>query len=339
MPRHARIDAPGALHHIIGRGVNRQEIFSGDDDYTLFIERLSLLIKETHTRCFAWALMTNHFHLLLKTGNISISALMKRLLTYYAVNYNRRHSRVGHLFQNRFKSILCQEGPYLLELVRYIHLNPLRAEIVADYPSLAKHPYCGHGVILGRKKNNWQDTQYVLALFGSNQADAKRNYRDFVRKGIDMGKRPDLTGGGLLRSQGGWIGLKANRRAGDYQKGDERILGDGDFVNEVLVTAQERMENKYRLVAEGYDFEALLKRVAQITGIKPEQILAANRNRSRICARSILCFWATDQLGITQTRLSQIFNQTQSAISHAVRRGKALVEKNGYSMMETRGDK
>lgn len=334
MPRQARIDASGALHHIICRGIDRKKIFSQNDDYTLFLERLSLLLKETHTRCFAWALMTNHFHLLLRTGNVPISKLMKRLLTFYAVNYNRRHRRVGHLFQNRFKSVLCQEGPYLLELVRYIHLNPLRAKIVADYPALAKHPYCGHGVILGRQKNEWQDTQYILGLFGSNVSDAKRRYREFVRKGIDMGKRPDLTGGGLLRSQGGWSGLKANRRAKDYQKGDERILGDGDFVNEVLAQAQEKMENKYRLAAEGYDFEKLLNRVSQITRLKPEQILDAQRNKARTNARSIICFWATDQLGMTQSRLSQIFNQTQSAISHAVRRGREMVEKNGYVMRE-----
>jgi REP element-mobilizing transposase RayT len=334
MPRKARIDAPGALHHVICRGINRRKIFSEKADYTLFTERLSMLLKETQTRCFAWALMTNHFHLLLRTGNVSVSQLMKRLLTYYAVNYNRRHRRVGHLFQNRFKSILCQEGTYLLELVRYIHLNPLRAKIVTDYPALGRHRYCGHGVILGRQKNDWQDTQYVLGLFGSNESNAKRRYREFVRKGIDMGKRPDLTGGGLLRSQGGWAGLKANRRAGDYQKGDERILGDGDFVNEVLAKAQEQMENRYRLAAEGFDFERLLDRVSQLTDLTPEQILDTQRTRVRTNARSILCYWATDQLGLAQSQLSQIFKKTQSAISHAVRRGRDMVEKNGYVMRE-----
>ncbi len=334
MPRQARIDAPGALHHIICRGINRQRIFSEDGDYTLFTERLGTLIKESHTRCFAWALMTNHFHLLLRTGNVSISDLMKRLLTYYAVHYNRRHRRVGHLFQNRFKSILCQQGPYLLELVRYIHLNPLRAQIVADYPSLARYPHCGHGAILGLQENDWHDTQYVLGLFGSNAADAKGRYREFVRKGIGMGKRPDLTGGGLLRSQGGWDGLKVNRRAGDYQKGDERILGDGDFVSEVLAQAQERMENRCRLAAEGYDFEKLLRRVSQITQITPQQILDTQRDRARTNARSILCYWATDQLGITQSRLSDILKLTQSAISHAVRRGRGLVAKNGFVMRQ-----
>ncbi len=149
-----------------------------------------------------------------------------------------------------------------------------------------------------------------------------------------MRKRPDLTGGGLLRSQGGWSGLKANRRAGDYQKGDERILGDGDFVKEVLAQAEERMQESYRLAAEGYDFERLLKRVSQITHLEPKQILDGQRDRARTNARSVLCYWATFHLGISQSQLSQIFNLTQPAVSHAVRRGRTVVQQNGYVMGE-----
>ena len=169
MPRKARIDASGALHHVIGRGINRQEIFSDKTDYLNFLERLGDLLVETKTSCYAWALIPNHFHLLLRTGNAPVSIFMKRLLTGYAVNYNRRHQRFGHLFQNRYKSILCQEDTYLLELVRYIHLNPLRAKIVADYKSLGRHSFCGHIVILGRRRNDWQDTYYILRLFGDKE--------------------------------------------------------------------------------------------------------------------------------------------------------------------------
>jgi putative transposase len=112
-----------------------------------------------------------------------------------------------------------------------------------------------------------------LKLFGAKESESQRNYLKFIRKGIAIGERPDLTGAGLVRSQGGWSGLKANRRAGDYQKGDDRILSDGDFVKEVLAQAEERMQKSYRLAAEGYDFERLLKRVSQITHLEPKQIL------------------------------------------------------------------
>ena len=122
MPRQARIDATGALHHIIARGIERRPIFKDDGDRNDFLHRLGTVLTDTRTGCYAWALIPNHFHLLLRTGDVSISTVMRRLLAGYAVSFNRRHHRSGHLFQNRFKSVLCQEEPYLQELVRYIHL-------------------------------------------------------------------------------------------------------------------------------------------------------------------------------------------------------------------------
>jgi putative transposase len=129
MPRRARIDAAGALQHIICRGIQRCRIYRDDSDRQDFLGRLGQILRETRTPCYAWALMPNHFHLL-RTGNVPISSVMKRLLTGYAVRFNRRHRRCGHLFQNRYKFILCQEDAYLLELVCYIHLNPLRVSMV-----------------------------------------------------------------------------------------------------------------------------------------------------------------------------------------------------------------
>ncbi len=123
MPRKSRIDASGALHHIIGRGIERSRIFENNADRENFLARLEDILKETGTACYAWALIPNHFHLLLRTGAVPISTIMRRLLTGYALWYNRRHQRHGHLFQNRYKSILCQEDSYLLELMRYIHLH------------------------------------------------------------------------------------------------------------------------------------------------------------------------------------------------------------------------
>jgi len=136
MPRQSRIDAPGALHHIMVRGIDRNRIFHDDKDREDFIGRFSGLVQETRTRCFAWALMNNHVHLLLRTGAVAITSIMRRLLTGYAITFNRRHRRNGHLFHNRYQSILCEQDPYLKQLVAYIHLNPLRAGIEADVSSL-----------------------------------------------------------------------------------------------------------------------------------------------------------------------------------------------------------
>ncbi len=332
MPRQSRIDAAGALHHVICRGINRQRIFTDENDYSMFLKRLGDLLLETKTSCFAWALLPNHFHLLLRTGAAPLSTLMKRLLTGYAVTFNRRHARHGHLFQNRYKSILCQEESYLLELVRYIHLNPLRANLVPEYRSLASYPYCGHGVLMGRRNAEWQDRNYVLGLFADSEHLARRQYSRFVRDGIAQGRRPDLTGGGLLRSHGGWTGLKALREAGDYQKGDERILGDGAFVTDVLERAEETFREKDRLRARGYDLDKLIMQVAELTRLTPEELLDSLRDARRTKARSILCYWATEKLDIPQTQLAQLLRRTQAAISYAVRRGKVIVEERSYQI-------
>ena len=165
MPRKARIDAPGALHHIIVRGIERRKIFYDDQDRNNFLERLGVVLTETGAPCFAWALIPNHVHLLMRTGLTPIATVMQRLLTGYAVSFNHRHRRHGHLFQNRYKSILCQEDLYLLELVRYIHLNPLRARLVKDLKDLDKYPYCGHNVLMGKRKRDWQDADYILKFY------------------------------------------------------------------------------------------------------------------------------------------------------------------------------
>jgi len=163
MPRKARIDASGALHHLIVRGIERRKIFQDDQDRDQFLDRLGNILTETGTACYAWALLANHAHLLLRTGRVPISTVMRRFLTGYAVTYNRRHHRHGQLFQNRYKSILCQEELYLLELVRYIHLNPLRAKVVSDLMGLDEYAYSGHSVLVGRRKNDWQAADYVLS--------------------------------------------------------------------------------------------------------------------------------------------------------------------------------
>jgi REP element-mobilizing transposase RayT len=326
MPRKSRIDAAGAVHHVIARGINKADIFSDEADYKSFLNRLGSVLTGTKTACFAWALMSNHFHLLLRTGNTPVSVVMRRLLTGYAVNFNRKHKRFGHLFQNRYKSVLCQEDIYLKELVRYIHLNPLRADMVSDYRSLGRYYYCGHGVMLGHFKNDWQDTEYVLNLFGKDTRSGRRNYSEFVRKAVDQGRRPELAGGGLLRSQGGWTGVKALRKGGDYQKGDERILGNGDFVTSVLSQANESMARKYHLKAKGYDLKDLIEKVAGVTGITSDEIIRSGRKRKTSSARDLLCYWATEYLNVKQRELAGLLNITQSAVSMAAGRGRIRAE-------------
>ena len=334
MPRKARIDAPGALHHIIVRGIDRCAIFGDDNDYDQYLERLELVLTETETPCYAWALIPNHFHLLLKTGLTSLSSVMRRLLTGHAVYFNRRHHRHGHLFQNRYKSILCQEDTYMRELVRYIHLNPLRAGLVEDMKALDNYPYCGHNALIKNVKRNWQHVDYVLRFFGKRKVEARKNYRTFVAKGVGQGQRPELTGGGLLRSVGGWTALAALRRGKDWVKSDERILGDSDFVSAVLRHADEQLENSYRLKIEGFGLDDIAKRVAQVLDLPLEKVWEKNRRPHVVQARSLLCYWTAKNLGMSMTEIANRLGLTQPAVSIAARRGEEIATQNGYSLFD-----
>ncbi len=225
MPRQARIDFPGALHHVMARGIERRLIFADDDDREALLDRLAYALQRTSTPCYAWALMPNHFHLLLATGKRPVFKVLHSVLFRYASYFNRTHRRSGHLFQNRYKSVLCERDQYFRELVRYIHLNPIRARLVSDMRGLDHYPWSGHAVLMGEREAPWQDAETVLSLFGDREEPARRAYRQFVQDGFTQGRRPELTGGGLLRSLGGWRGVLAAKREGRPEPGDERILG------------------------------------------------------------------------------------------------------------------
>ena len=332
MPRKARIDAPGALHHIIMRRIERRKIFLDDDDRDNFLERLAGIVSDTNTLCFAWALIPNHVHLLLRTGNAPIANVMQRLLTGYAVSFNRRQKRSGHLFQNRYKSILCEQEPYLLELVRYIHLNPLRAGLVQDFNRLDKYPYCGHSAIMGKVKRPWQNVDDVIKRFAKTRRDAIRRYRDFVNKGIAAGRRPELMGGGLVRSAGGRSAAKLLRAKLPSVKGDERILGSGDFVEQVLREAGENLERKYAIRAGTYGFGWLVGRVAEALGIQPEDVLAPGRYKEAVRARSLLCYWGTRELGMTTVELAERLGLSQPSVSQSAKRGRKIVMESGLRL-------
>jgi REP element-mobilizing transposase RayT len=338
MPRKARIDAAGALHHIICRGIERRKIFWVDFDRDDFLERLETVLVESETPCYAWALMPNHFHLLLRTGNAPIFKVMSRLLSGYAGSFNRRHRRSGHLFQNRYKSILCQEDSYLLELVRYIHLNPLRSELAVTMDALDRYRFSGHSKLMGHHDNAWQDVNTVLKLFGKRTSSARKAYRAYVEEGISLGKRPELIGGGLIRSMGGWGAVKSLRRLREHVKGDERILGDSDFVDSVLSEQNERLERRYAIQSQGYDFQAVVRRVGEIFELKPEVVLSAGKQPVRVEARSVACYWAVRELGMTTVEVSRRLGITQSAVTKAVYRGEKLANDNGFKMISDKNE-
>lgn len=303
MPRQARLDVPGALHHIMVRGANQSALFEDEQDRARFLERLGEKVTEARASVYAWALMDTHAHILFKSGQEGISAVMRKLLTWYAQYYNRRHRRRGHLFENRYKSILCDEDHYLLPLIRYIHLNPVRAGVIKVLKKLDSYPWSGHSTIMEKTRHDWMDTAYVLSLFANRKRAARSAYRTFIAEGMGMGRIPELTGGGLIRSKGGWSQVLSARRKGQAEESDERILGSGDFVNAILKEAEEKTRAQLKL-----------------RRIRPRELESGSRRRKVCVVRAAIGKRGLDELGLSMAEIARHVGVSTSSIARAVAR-------------------
>ncbi len=313
MPRIARIDAPGVLHHVIGRGIEQRDIFLKDDDRHDFINRIGQLAQSGAFRVAAWSFLRNHFHLLCTTGDLPLSVSMHRLLTGYVVAFNKRHRRHGYLFQNRFKSIVCQEEPYFMELVRYIHLNPLRAGEVPNLHALENHPFAGHSAVLGRIERSWQDVGQVLTRFGpESPVDA---YREFVAAGAGMGRRPELVGGGLVRSAGGWSAVKALRRRSTKVAHDERILGDSQFVAETIQRADLNLRKRLKLGVSRPEIAGVCRKVCRKFDVSEGELCSGSRRQQVVAARAALSWVAVRELGYSGAEVARFLGVTNSCVT------------------------
>ena len=156
----------------------------------------------------------------------------------------------------------------------------------------------------------------------------------FVQQGIQLGKRPDLIGGGLIRSAGGWAVVKQLRRANAHQKGDERILGDGQYVQDVINQAAETLDRQYRLKAQGMDIEQVARRVAQIMDMSIKEVWSRGKYRRIVKVRSLLCYWAVRKLGISMASLSRRLHTSLAAVSQSVQRGENLAKENHYHLIQ-----
>ncbi len=316
MPRQPRLDAPGVLHHVMARGIERTRIFRDDRDRDKFVERLSGLVERKAFLLYAWVLIPNHFHLLLRTAKLPLSRAMRRLMTGHAVGFNRRHRRAGHLFQNRYKSIVCEDEPYFLELVRYLHLNPVRAGLAKNLKELEAYPYSGHAALVGRLSRPWQDVDEVLSRFGTRRKQAIRGYREFVADGLDQGRRPDLMGGGLIRSVGGWQAVKELRRGREAFVADERVLGSSEFVENLLREAEECPQRR----AEAVGVSTLGTRICRDMGVPWEAVVGRSRQHKAAKARAILAYVWVHCLGGSGCQLARSLAVSSPSISVAVRR-------------------
>ena len=320
MPRQARLDVPGALHHIMVRGIDKSKIFRDDEDKARFLERLGQNVEEGKSAVYAWALMDNHVHILFKSGKDGISTVMRKLLTWYAQYFNRRHRRTGHLFENRYKSILCDEDNYLLALIRYIHLNPVRANLVTTLEQLDRYPWSGHRSVIGKTKHPWMDVDRVLTEFGSTGRKAMKEYQRFMQEGLGQGRLAELTGGGLIRSKGGWSQVLSARRSGQKEEYDERVLGSGDFVNAILREAEEKARRQLKLRRRGKTLAKIVEEECKKERISPNELKGGGRRRKISGLRATIAKRGLDELGLSLAEIARHVGVNTSSIRKAVLR-------------------
>jgi REP element-mobilizing transposase RayT len=295
MPRGPRVDFPGAVHHVYARGIEKRPIYIDDVDRRSFLDRIGKNLPKWGVRCLAWSLMPNHFHLLLQSDMGYLPSFMHCLLTGYSMRFNERHHRVGHLFQNRYKSpVVCKDG-YFRDVVRYIHLNPVRSEIVRSIPELEEYPWTGHRHIIRGGPPPWQDTGLLQTEFDDPRdvTGWVRRYREYIEIAPEGTFQPygvEDAGPGVD------VGLSESIGAQKYKESES-----------------------YKVFAE------LLHRIAASKGVPATEVLGGDRGYTAVRARRELLQECKSRLNISIVQLSRWLEISQSAARYLLNSGNSNV--------------
>jgi putative transposase len=290
MARRARVEYPGALYHVISRGNQRQNIFHDDRDRTKYLELLCRLKEVYSFRLHAYVLMLNHVHLLLESGQVPLSRIMQRLGSGYTQYFNRRHGLAGHLFQGRYKAILCDKDSYLLELSRYLHLNPVRAKAVKDPADYTWSSYGGY--MRGTERQKWLDTTDVLREFSRNPAQARKLYRRFVLEAMGEGHKGEY-----------------------YEVLDGRFLGDREFAEEIKAKVKDPGDVRVKI-----EPEAFLRAACSALGKKTVEVIGAGKERERVRAREAISYVGRSRTELSVATLAQSLGVDPTCVSRSVAR-------------------
>lgn len=287
MARKPRIEFPGAFYHVVSRGNQRQNIFHDKSDHLAYLNRLEHYRKKYRVTVYAFILMSNHVHLLVETKDAPLSKFMQGLQFTYTQYYNRKYSKVGHLFQGRYKAILCDRDAYLLELVRYLHLNPARMKRSVDP---WKYQWSSHRAYMGDVCPVEIETSSILGQFGRREGQARRSYLRFMKEGR-----------GIVHEEK------------YYETIDQRFLGDERFIEEVDRRTEGEREIERRM--KKIPFSDLVDVVAEEYEVDPALLLSRGRNRALAEARSMLIYLGREWSGIKTKELARRLSRDPSVIS------------------------
>ena len=297
MARKPRIHFPGALYHVMLRGNGGQDIFLSDSDrYRLF-----LLIQEgVHrfgNRIHAFCFMDNHIHLAIQVADVPLSKIIQNISFRYTRWMNHKSRKTGHLFQGRYKALLVEQDSYLLELVRYIHLNPVRAGLVKQ---LENYQWSGHNCYLGKENLTWLTTDWVLGQFGEEITTARHNYAKFIKEGI---------------------GVDSDNKFHHGSKKDGRIIGDDLFLEKIL--------NRKDLPTEKPDFNEIEETVCREFSLSRSELLKKGTRHRPAQARALIGLVVTQLEISTLTEMAYYFHRDISTLSTGIKRLTIKIKNSG----------
>lgn len=308
MPRTRRLQIPGVVHHVMSRAIDRISIFDNADNCRFFLTRLGTLLNRFGTRCYAWALMPTHYHLVLAPLRRDLDRLMQRLNAPFAVRVNKCLNRRGYLFDNRYKSLLVFGTPYFMELIRYVHLNPVRAGLLHTLDELDTYEWTSHYDIAANRRHPWTRTDDVLNLFGTTVDGRMGAYRSYLQAGIEEHRQNRDTAG--------------HREAASlFSQYNCRAIGEPEPVRTALMQEALREDRRRALRQSGVTIAAVAGHVGSTYGLSADDLRRPARACDRSRARALVAFTCQEYLGSSLAQIGDFLSLSPSAASRACLRG------------------
>ena len=296
----------------MSRGIEGRPLFRGDDDRRMFLSFLEHNIVKSGYRLYAWALMENHYHLVVRLNEFPLGVFMKDVNGRYARYFRRSMSMRGYLFQDRYKSIVTQDQRYVEELIRYVHLNPLRAGVCANLAALDRYPWCGHAAVMGHLNNSFQNITDILRRFGQSRDRAAAAYRAFVAEGI--GASDEL----IDTVRGANDQTESIRHAGCW------VIGNKDFVDHALKQDRDRRIRLARYAREQVGVADIARKVADQFKVPFESMQRRGKGDARSAARKAVAYICNRRYGIPVVEIARYFGISSPSVSEMLRGGETV---------------
>ncbi len=317
MPRKARLIVPGAVHHIMARGIEGRDIFNDDEDRTFFLSLLSDTVTRCGYKCYAWVLMDNHYHFLFRVNEYPLGEVMRRLNSRYATWYRKRNTGWGYLFQDRYKSIVTQDQGYIEQLVRYVHLNPVRADICRNMEELDEYPWSGHATLMGNRECLFQNTADILRRFNTKEKTRVAGYRKYIASGI------------IKEEEGDFLAYLRRSNTDNVDRKEYRcwVIGDQDFVKKAIESDKKNRVQLSAYIRKGLSVEKIAKKVSPLMGLSLEDVYKRGRQNNRSLLRKVVAALSHRRYGIPVSEIAHYYSIGNSSVSRMMDEGEKYIKK------------